>query len=409
MAALQHALTDSSEVVREAAQRSLSELLWNRPAAGQEERGRRGEGEKGRKGDERGRIEDSLSPFLPFSPSPFTDGTVVPLARGGRFMSTFFAVLLAQSGRGDSLSESFRTHAGMGHEDVLLGLLMVSALVAGLWATSRLLGLRRRRRGYHNPWQLFWELCKARPPQLVGPIAFGPSGAAPPLARSGAAVSGSPALGRAIAGAGFALEFARLRTLRKQIFDGAARSRELLVPAEHRQRPRLRLAMVGGMRRNDLRLPFKSRPTRRRAAWRRRCCPVSQCRRWTCRRGRKRRRQIRSRRVRGARPRRARAPPRTSNGLAQPPFAQFGDLSNSTTGVARHELQAKGVFAVLARTSPTRKRRPAQGLNSSSALEAGAALALGAFVRPGPARSRRTAPRRRSAPGNWSSGNSAFV
>ncbi len=43
---------------------------------------------------------------------------------------------------------------------MLLGLLIVAALVAGMWAISRLLGLRRRG-GYNSPWRLFADLCKA--------------------------------------------------------------------------------------------------------------------------------------------------------------------------------------------------------------------------------------------------------
>ena len=61
---------------------------------------------------------------------------------------------------GPSLSRSFRSHGGMGRDEVLLGLLMLVAVMAGLWAVSRLMGLRRRRRGFNNPWQLFQELCK---------------------------------------------------------------------------------------------------------------------------------------------------------------------------------------------------------------------------------------------------------
>jgi hypothetical protein len=44
---------------------------------------------------------------------------------------------------------------------MLLGLLIVAALVAGMWAISRLVSLRRRRHGYNNPWKLFRALCKA--------------------------------------------------------------------------------------------------------------------------------------------------------------------------------------------------------------------------------------------------------
>ena len=210
-------------------------------------------------------------------------------------MISCFAVLLAQSNRGDSLSESFRTHAGTGREDVLLGLLMVATLVAGLWATSRLLGLRRRRRGYHNPWQLFWALCKAHglnwsDRSLLGRLARHHRLRDPARLFLEAQRWDEQSLGPA-----FALEFVRLRTLRKQIFDGAARSPALLVPAEHRRAVMvgLRVAMVGGVPRNDLRLACNSRPPHQRAAWRRHCCPVCPCRRWMCRRGRKPRKRNR--------------------------------------------------------------------------------------------------------------------
>lgn len=137
-------------------------------------------------------------------------------------MTSCLAVLTAQQNRGDSLSESFRTHAGMGREDVLLGLLMVATLVAGLWATSRLLGLRRRRRGYHNPWQLFWELCKAHglnwsDRSLLGRVARHHRMRDPARLFLEAQYWDEQSLGPA-----FALEFVRLRTLRKQILDGAA-------------------------------------------------------------------------------------------------------------------------------------------------------------------------------------------
>jgi len=40
-------------------------------------------------------------------------------------------------------------------------LLIVATLVAGMWAISRLMSLRRQRSGYNKPWRLFWALCKA--------------------------------------------------------------------------------------------------------------------------------------------------------------------------------------------------------------------------------------------------------
>ena len=149
-AALHQALADTSEVVREAAQRSLQERLPDRR----------------------------------------------PARRAGKPMSPSASILLAEASRGQSLSESFRSHAGMGRDDVLLGLLMAAALVAGLWAASRLLGLRRRRRGYNSPRQLFRALCKAHHLTWSDRGAAGPPGAASRPARCGPLVPRVPALGR---------------------------------------------------------------------------------------------------------------------------------------------------------------------------------------------------------------------
>lgn len=70
-------------------------------------------------------------------------------------------ILLAQTSRGESFREGFRSRGTAGHDDVLLGLLIVVTIIAGMWAISRLVSLRRQRRGYSNPWRLFWALCKA--------------------------------------------------------------------------------------------------------------------------------------------------------------------------------------------------------------------------------------------------------
>ena len=76
-------------------------------------------------------------------------------------MDAISYILLAEQSRGDSFREGFRNRGAAGHDDVLLGLLIVATLVAGMWAVSRLVGLRRRRRGYNSPWRLFWALAKA--------------------------------------------------------------------------------------------------------------------------------------------------------------------------------------------------------------------------------------------------------
>ena len=69
--------------------------------------------------------------------------------------------LMAEQSRGESFRESFRNRGAAGHDDALLGLLIVATLIAGMWAISRLVSLRRRRRGYNSPWRLFWALAKA--------------------------------------------------------------------------------------------------------------------------------------------------------------------------------------------------------------------------------------------------------
>jgi hypothetical protein len=127
--------------------------------------------------------------------------------------------LFADTSRGASLSESFRSHAGMGREDVLLGLLMAVALVAGLWAATRLLGMKRRRRGYYSPWQLFRALAKAHrltwsDRMLLRRIARQQSRRDPARVFLEMQLWDEQALGHA-----FALEFVRLRTLRKQVFE----------------------------------------------------------------------------------------------------------------------------------------------------------------------------------------------
>ncbi len=135
------------------------------------------------------------------------------------------ATLFAEVSRRDSLSESFRSHAGMGRDDVLLGLLMAVTLVAGLWAATRLLGLRRRRRSHHHPWQLFRALSKAHrlmwsDRMLLSRVAQQQSRRDPARLFLEPQLWDEQALGPA-----FALEFVRLRTLRQQIFDRATSSK----------------------------------------------------------------------------------------------------------------------------------------------------------------------------------------
>ena len=75
-------------------------------------------------------------------------------------MHALASILLAEHNRGDAFREGFRTRGTAGHDDVLLSLLIVTALLAGMWAMSRLVGMRQRR-VYNSPWKLFRALCKA--------------------------------------------------------------------------------------------------------------------------------------------------------------------------------------------------------------------------------------------------------
>ncbi len=126
--------------------------------------------------------------------------------------------LMAEPSRGESFREGFRNRGAAGHDDVLLGLLIVATLIAGVWAVSRLVGLRRRRRGYNSPWRLFWALAKAH--HLTWSESW--------LLRRVARDQGIRHPGRLFLesqlwdekglGSRFALELPRLKTLRKRIF-----------------------------------------------------------------------------------------------------------------------------------------------------------------------------------------------
>jgi hypothetical protein len=135
-------------------------------------------------------------------------------------MNLISSILLAEQTRGASLSEAFRNRAGFGRDDALLGLLIAAAAIAGMWAASRLLGLRRRHRGYHSPSQLFKALCSAHRLRwsdrwLLGRLARHRGLSDPARLFLEAQLWEEQSLGPA-----FALEFPRLRALRKQLFDG---------------------------------------------------------------------------------------------------------------------------------------------------------------------------------------------
>ncbi len=132
-------------------------------------------------------------------------------------------ILLAELSRGDSFREGFRSRGTAGHDDVLLGLLIVATLIAGMWAISRLVSQRRQRRGYNNPWRLFWALCKAH--HLNWSESW--------LLRRVAREQGLRDPGRLFLevqrweeknlGTRFALEYPRLKAMRERIFGEAVR------------------------------------------------------------------------------------------------------------------------------------------------------------------------------------------
>ena len=132
-------------------------------------------------------------------------------------------ILLAEPSRSNSFREGFRSRGATGRDDVLLGLLIVATLIAGMWAISRLVSQRRQRHGYHNPWRLFWALCKAH--RLSWSESW--------LLRRVARDQGLRDPGRLFLevqrweekslGPRFALEYPRLKALRDQIFGEAGR------------------------------------------------------------------------------------------------------------------------------------------------------------------------------------------
>ncbi len=145
-------------------------------------------------------------------------------------MDVISYIVFAQHSRGESFREGFRSRGTTGHDDVLLGLLIVATLVAGMWAISRLVSLRRQRRGYSSPWRLFWALCEAH--RLNWSDSW--------LLRRVARDQGLRDPGRLFLeeerweenalGPRFAAEYPRLKALRNEVF-GAAASRADAEPA----------------------------------------------------------------------------------------------------------------------------------------------------------------------------------
>ncbi len=139
-------------------------------------------------------------------------------------MNAISYILLAEQARSAIFRDGFRNRGATSRDDMLLGLLIVCTLVAVLWAISRLVSLRRQRRGYRSPWRLFWALCKAH--HLNWSDSW--------LLRRVARYHGLREPGRLFLevhywdeknlGPRFALEFPRLKLLRQQIIGESTRS-----------------------------------------------------------------------------------------------------------------------------------------------------------------------------------------
>jgi hypothetical protein len=138
-------------------------------------------------------------------------------------MDVISYILFAQRSRGESFSEGFRERAHLGREDVLLGLLIAVAMIAGIWAFLRLMDARRRRRGYNNPWQLFWALCKAHGLNWSDSWLLRRVAREQRLAAPGRLFLEVDRWEEKKLGPGFALEFARLKALRAKIFSDVPR------------------------------------------------------------------------------------------------------------------------------------------------------------------------------------------
>jgi hypothetical protein len=142
-------------------------------------------------------------------------------------MNAISFMLFAEHGRGETFRERFSSRGSAGHDDVLLGLLIVATIVACMWAISRLVSLRRQRRGYSSPWRLFRSLCQAH--RLNWSDSW--------LLRRVARSQGLQEPARLFLegqfweernlGPRFALEYPRLRSLRIQILGESTRSSSL--------------------------------------------------------------------------------------------------------------------------------------------------------------------------------------
>ena len=178
VAALTEALNDKSEVVRLSAQRSLQEAI--------QARDRRHEN----------------------SPSVCT-------------MDVISHILLAQHSRGESFREGFRSRGTTGHDDVLLGLLIVAALVAGHVGRFAAGKPAAAARDTTAPWRLFWALCKAHGLNWSESWLLCRVARAQGLRDPGRLFLEAQRWEEKNLGPRFALEYPRLQVLRNRIFGSA--------------------------------------------------------------------------------------------------------------------------------------------------------------------------------------------
>jgi len=70
--------------------------------------------------------------------------------------------LLGQQSRLDDLTSVFRNRPSqVDTEYVVTGLVILSAIVLGMWILSQILARQERHKSYDNAWMLFFSLCKA--------------------------------------------------------------------------------------------------------------------------------------------------------------------------------------------------------------------------------------------------------
>ena len=70
--------------------------------------------------------------------------------------------LLGQQSRLDDLTSVFRNRPSqIDTQHVVTGLLVLAAIVLGMWVLSQLLARQERRRSHNSAWMLFFSLCKA--------------------------------------------------------------------------------------------------------------------------------------------------------------------------------------------------------------------------------------------------------